>query len=567
MEINYDKLVKEWSNRMSGRAPIYTNRYHRTVLRGVMKDFGYPLELLGEMPLDYTSVEKIYKEKKLSVSILKIANKWVNDYIKELGNKKYNLGKAQLITKGKTNEPQIKGGKPTNRIEFVIQFPEVGRDSRDSIFIVADSLKGKYKTTFTNKNIQSSAGSVVHSGTGDSKRKDLEIWVAFKGGKSSKSAGQVSTDVKEGFVGLFFQSKWKDVVDKTNIGKCVSTLQQELKSIKGEGNSTKKELGDYLRTIPSSNPKKGFLDELNQPLSVALSLKDKYSSWKWERDSDFNKVRSIGSKICKVPADKWNPGDAYLVKGSVVTTTGPGTNITTQIAPLNNQFVTEWGKSDGNVVGVSLKQQSAQAGKGKTYLKSFDDMTKQFDYNLTKNERERLNIAEDEWVGAYIQQIDEWRTEIKSALSGLSISYDYSPAGSLFDSAAESFSKGVTKTVYQKYASIKMFKFMVNALGTNENMFVDSAAFASGLTGYSTTFFKAKSNKSGAKAKIETFEGSGGLELVGNKIKIEDTNANAGVTFTFKVKNNVMGTAEVKMNIRFNGSTQATLELLSVSWK
>ena len=93
MEINYDKLVKEWSNRMSGRAPIYTNRYHRTVLRGVMKDFGYPLELLGEMPLDYTSVEKIYKEKKLSVSILKIANKWVNDYIKELGNKKYNLGK------------------------------------------------------------------------------------------------------------------------------------------------------------------------------------------------------------------------------------------------------------------------------------------------------------------------------------------------------------------------------------------------------------------------------------------------------------------------------------------
>ena len=48
MEINYDKLVKEWSNRMSGREPIYTNRYHKSVLREVMKDFGYPLELLGE---------------------------------------------------------------------------------------------------------------------------------------------------------------------------------------------------------------------------------------------------------------------------------------------------------------------------------------------------------------------------------------------------------------------------------------------------------------------------------------------------------------------------------------
>lgn len=48
MEINYDKLVKEWSDRMNGREPIYTNRYHKSVLREVMKDFGYPLELLGE---------------------------------------------------------------------------------------------------------------------------------------------------------------------------------------------------------------------------------------------------------------------------------------------------------------------------------------------------------------------------------------------------------------------------------------------------------------------------------------------------------------------------------------
>ena len=111
-----------------------------------------------------------------------------------------------------------------------------------------------------------------------------------------------------------------------------------------------------------------------------------------------------------------------------------------------------------------------------------------------------------------------------------------------------------------------MFKFMVNALKNNENMFVDSAAFASGLTGYSPTFFKAKGNKSGSGAKIETFEGNGGLELVGNQIKITDTNSNAGVTFFFEVKNNAMGKAKVTMNIRFNGTTQATLELLDVKW-
>ena len=90
-----------------------------------------------------------------------------------------------------------------------------------------------------------------------------------------------------------------------------------------------------------------------------------------------------------------------------------------------------------------MKQQSAQGGKGKTYLKSFDSMTKKFDYNLNKMERERLDLPEDQWVGAYIQQIDEWRDEIKSKLGGLSISYDYSPAGSLFDSASENFSKKI----------------------------------------------------------------------------------------------------------------------------
>tara|TARA_Y100000034_G_scaffold46447_1_gene57137 strand:- start:673 stop:2736 length:2064 start_codon:yes stop_codon:yes gene_type:complete len=62
MKINYDKLVKEWSNRMSGRAPIYTNRYHKSVLREVMKDFGYPLELLGEGYIEKSVKNKIDKK-------------------------------------------------------------------------------------------------------------------------------------------------------------------------------------------------------------------------------------------------------------------------------------------------------------------------------------------------------------------------------------------------------------------------------------------------------------------------------------------------------------------------
>ena len=507
MNINVSKIVDEWSYRLSlieehDGLPDLKSYGDLTVLKSVLTEYEWPIEacfelfkkignkvIIGEMSLDQKNVEKLYKEKKLSKDILKSANKWIKGYIKKLGTDKYNLGKASLVSTTAANIPQIKGGNP-NRIEFTIEFPELGRDSRDQIFAVANSLSGLYKTKFTKSVLQSSVGSVVYNGKGGyADREDLEIWIAFKGGKSSKSAGAVSTDVKEGFVGLFFQSKWKTVVDKTNIGECVATLQKELKSIKGEGNSTKTELGDYLKTVPLSNPKKGFLDELNQPLSVAISLKEKYKSWTWERDKNFNKVRKKGSQICKVPADKWNPADTYLVKGSVVTTTGPGTNITTQIAPKNNQFVTEWGATNGTLVGVSLKQQSAQGGKGKTYLKKVDGDLSVFDYNLTKEEQNTLGEDRETWAAAYMDQIDSWRTAIKSTLPAKL--YDYKPGKNLmtsFDGSDDS-----AEFVFQKYASMKMFKFMVESDKVKDgSIFVDTAAFAAGLTGFNPTFFNYK---------------------------------------------------------------------------
>lgn len=558
---NLQRILKEWSYRVGVVKP--NNQKHIQELKDILVKEGWTLEVinefvqnLNELAFDTKSVEKIYKDD--SKKIFKYANDWIKNYVQQF--RKNDL-EATIVDRG-SNAPQIKKGNP-NRVEFVLQINNIGRDSRDLAFDLAKSLRGNFTTKFTSSRIQSSAGSVVHK---DSKFRDLEIWIAFKGGKSSKTAGSITTEMKEGMVGLFFQSKWKSPVTKTNIGDCISTIKKELSSIRGENSSVKKAIEKWLLTVPTSNPKKGFLDELNDPLSIALKLKSKYSSWKWERDSAFEKVRKKASQICKVPADKWNPSDAYLVKGSIKSESGPGDNITTQIAPINNQFVSSWGGSDGSLIGVSLKQASAQAGKGKTYLKSFNEMTKQFDYNLNKNEREKLDIPDEQWVGAYIQQIQDWRKEIKSGLGSMSINYDYSHAGSLFDSAAEDFSKKLVEFTYQKYASIKMFKFMVNALKKNENIFVDSAAFASGLTGYSPTFFKAKGSKTGSGAKIETFEGNGGLELVGNKIKITDTNTNAGITFFFEVKNNVMGKAKVTMNIRFNGTTQATLELLDVKW-
>ena len=79
-------------------------------------------------------------------------------------------------------------------------------------------------------------------------------------------------------------------------------------------------------------------------------------------------------------------------------------------------------------------------------------------------------------------------------------------------------------------------------------------------------FFKVKGKSSGKAGSAEKYEAGGGIELLNNSIKITDTNTNAGITFEFKVKNNDLGTGDMKMNIRFNGTTQATLEMLSAKW-
>ena len=164
-------------------------------------------------------------------------------------------------------------------------------------------------------------------------------------------------------------------------------------------------------------------------------------------------------------------------------------------------------------------------------------------------------------LSALLPQIKDWRSSIKGKLGGGSIKYTYSPAGT---SQLEDESK--VNFLYQKYASLKMFAFMADKLKKDEGVFVDAAAFSLSLTGYNPTFFKVKGNTSGKAGSAEKYEAGGGIELLGNKIDITDTNTNAGITFSFKVKNNDLGTGNMKMNIRFNGTTQATLEMLSAKW-
>ena len=59
-------------------------------------------------------------------------------------------------------------------------------------------------------------------------------------------------------------------------------------------------------------------------------------------------------------ADKWNPGDVYLMKGdksakAISDANGmTTTSINQKIGPINNLFVSNWGGGDGSIVSVSL---------------------------------------------------------------------------------------------------------------------------------------------------------------------------------------------------------------------
>ena len=559
------KILNELSYRVHEGSPDFENEQHLIKLYDVLKEFKWPadarielIKTLTEAKFDSGGFGEVYGDKR-GDNPHDAIKKYVDDFVKRLAKDSSTGGKVSIRSMEVVN---LKKGKEPS-VQVVLDLKEIGRDSRgpvvdapQKIFINKVRLqKGGWK-----KHTQSVSGKLPW------RPKYVNILIAFKGLKTGKAAGATTTDMKEGMVGLMFQSDVKSPVTPQNIKKILSILIKNISGIQGESSKTKSDIKKWLSGLPTEKPKKDILTQLNDPLSIALKCKSSYGSWKWDRDKLHSSARSTAKGITGLHPDKWNPADAFLVKGSPTISAGTGDSEVERIAPLNNLFVSDWGATDGNIVGVSLKQAKAQAGKGKGYLKSWDSLTTKFDYNLTKGEQELPDEEPSGWAVSVSDQISEWRKEISGKLDSSRYSYKY---GSDFNIGIDDKGKltGVKSAefLYQKYASLKMFKFMADLLKQSKSTFVDTAAFALGITDYSPTFFKVVGSTSGKGAKVQKYQSSGGLELKG-KINITDTNTAAGVVFEFKVFNKAYGTGTLKMNIRFNGSTQATLEMLSAKW-
>ena len=70
--------------------------------------------------------------------------------------------------------------------------------------------------------------------------KYINILIAFKGLKTGKAAGATTTDMKEGMVGLMFQSDIKSPVTQQNIKKIHPILIKNISGIQAETSKTKK---------------------------------------------------------------------------------------------------------------------------------------------------------------------------------------------------------------------------------------------------------------------------------------------------------------------------------------
>lgn len=365
---------------------------------------------------------------------------------------------------------------------------------------------------------------------------DDEIYMILAGG--SQDSAKTSTDFKESFVNYYFKNKGYGRIDKENYIEKIAEILKNLKSNGIEGTS-KKVLDDNIKTLASSEEtfSPGIVKSLNNAMSIGEYLANsKYSKWNIERDKIFDKVKSAGAKVSGLYSDKWNPSDIFLVKpgteSSINTETAKALaepNEELALGYINGIFVNTWGDTSNQILGISLKEQNAQAGKAKSFLKSMKrrEGTELDSYNLTKKE-DSLKIAQ------YYKEIGNFRNKIASQVKKHSDYFTYTVD-------KDAFQKNNKAKVYDytraKYAALKMMYYLLENTTAEKNIFISIASFGLSL-GKNPTFFKLIGASKGAIHEPEAFPAQSGVEIIDDNklINIIDKNTAKGLNIDYKVK-------------------------------
>ncbi len=224
----------------------------------------------------------------------------------------------------------------------------------------------------------------------------------------------------------------------------------------------------------------------NNPYSIALKINQDYPGEEIIRDGVFNEARSMGQQICKIPADKWNPGDIYveIKKPSTIPNTLEG---------LNGLFVNDWGSKDNDLVSISLKESSSQPGRAKSYFANFkgdDGKLRDQEYNLTKDELGwDIETAKE---NTKIQQ-DKFLNKVQGE--------DIKLSGDGWNKLPEDL-----KQLIATYGSFKLMNFLLDNSKRNNSRdaILDLVSYGLSLSGVNPTFFKLRGNNDGSPSSDPT---------------------------------------------------------------
>ena len=365
--------------------------------------------------------------------------------------------------------------------------------------------------------------------------------------KGASEETSSDTDVKEALVSLFYSTNIDTPFNAENYQSRISQLIEiSNKGISGESPEASKKVASYLQAI-SGEPKKQYVDFINQPLSSALAIKEAYPGQKLIRTGVFNTIRNKAQALTGIPADKWCPGDLYVQLGPV-----EGIESADNIELLNDMFNDSWGDNSKPLTAVSLKQQEAQGGKAKALLNKYTKVKD--DYNLTSDE---IDFDEQQ----YINGIQDLRKKISSYIQGnLNINYKLDSRNLKSD----------VKFLRGKYAALKSIEFLFRQFPNDQvdDAIVALAGFALSLSGINPTFFKVTGQKSGEPGKVDIFPRGQNIILYNvdgdyDPIEIQDSSTFGGLKIDFTIEKGGKPYS-VTINARNNGNTQGTLEIQKI---
>jgi hypothetical protein len=375
-----------------------------------------------------------------------------------------------------------------------------------------------------------------------------------------KKSNETTTNVKEAMVVCFYYSDINEIPNLHNAEDVIESLQKVIVPKESLDPKTIKELESYLQNLAIDKLSvKNLIDFWSVGYHLRSLLDNK--SHTILRTGLFDDIRRLGSKLTGFSPDKWNPGDIYVADSTALNSIYTYLkDIEKNIQPdsigkLNALFSHELqasnqkGFAEGSILAVSLKQEKAQAGKAKEFLKS---LTKdQTEYNVTDEEYD----SSDSDIESKIEIL---RKKISTSCASSSITINLSQDTGYKNSDPVALRK--------KYASLKITaKLLENPQDIDDNI-LKSAAYAMSLTGVNPTFFKFSGSSSGS-AKVDKFPAGdmiylmdNGLGHKGSILDIIDRNTSSEIIFKFRI---MKGEEEksVVLKCRPNGSRQSTLEI------